>query len=1316
MLGLVLSFSSSVGGYSIARSSICVDWSFDDGGPFFSFPLQNCNIDHKEILFVIDCRHEVREQIDFISQTVDYLRYNRNWTSLNVSYTTSEDKESTSLEVLTANITNKSNEISNQCNGTISLNDLFLRTKQTTTTKHSTLRINFIFLHLMEEDIVHKIYREISVDFFHKVATQLLSELGQFKQVDCDVLVGVWTNFIAKTIIKKIIHIMVIELKKYFVSEIVRKISKDARTFKELSNIFTREIIKMFKSTDYDYKYNDYFLGIATELINGFIRAIARKQRDIFCRSIVKNQNIDDENLRIFLLKYRESFSFEKSIRNLRWSEKKKHRENEYEKLILEKYSICIQKYFADIEDETSEDFGPVRTEEEKNISTILLHYTPSFKDLSISSLYPEICDLKCTGTNLTFFSQKFQKSYYHVEYRDKVSHKVGVAYCKEQFNSYLISIETFGEFNYLMSEISKIHSSILNCSSGFNIHLGLVLRPKDPIFWSSGNPFTFYNELADPNSTQCVYIKYSTEETNSLTFKENTNIWKYLYMTDCEQIVNHTYIVCECHHELRLEEDFINKPMNELYTSGFVFKGDIVTFLKNYVNENNEITNVNCTNYSKYTYERNYYLCKETSTISTFENMIILKKSVDKKFRFHCSDLITIKTARNLSADILQLHCNTNDKCLSKEGRRPLDILNGTCDTYQTLCPKCLKLYDECRDNKHLQNCEHFKCPVDFLKCPDSYCVPMAMVDDASRLCPLGQEKAILKQTESNCLGKITLKLHTICIPDFYTKFLRNKKNVSEHSECGEKCPLGYSCLLYDSQHRTARLHTNRIQLYKISNLLLPNQKTKFSLPYQQVIEISIPGCKIKNVGKGLEHWNTEETVVLDLSDNEISDSEYISSIITMTNLLFLNLSYNVHLSINDKFGFPYSLEAIYLSHTSVTSLPLNCFKNLTRLVMLDLSYTKIHKFKNMGLPDNFQLDILMIEGLTMTEVNVNFFKGLTVKTRLQSSDFKLCCPKILGDNIPTTKCLAPKDAISSCENIVRDRLKRILVWIVGLLTIAGNGIVLFYRVVWNREKIFQTAYGLFVTGLAVSDLLMGVYLMIIAVVDVVYADVYVVYDESWRMSILCHFSGFLSTLSSEISTFLIGLITLDRFISISYPFSAHDTSTSLKWKGFISTWAIGFVLALVPAVVPEWKIYSSNGLCLALPLDTVGFDKPPGWEFSMVVYVILNFFLFLFIALGQVGIFMNVIKTRNLPSMKHCSERRTQDMNIAKKLAFVAVSDFLCWFPIGIMGILSLIGQEFDKETYAWMAVFVLPVNSALNPMIYTIPVIVDKLKCKT
>ncbi|KAK0064352.1 G-protein coupled receptor GRL101 [Biomphalaria pfeifferi] len=69
-----------------------------------------------------------------------------------------------------------------------------------------------------------------------------------------------------------------------------------------------------------------------------------------------------------------------------------------------------------------------------------------------------------------------------------------------------------------------------------------------------------------------------------------------------------------------------------------------------------------------------------------------------------------------------------------------------------------------------------------------------------------------------------------------------------------------------------------------------------------------------------------------------------------------------------------------------------------------------------------------------------------------------------------------------------------------------------------------------------------------------------------------------------------------------------------------------------------------------------------------------------------------------------------KEEECNIAKKkMAYVAMTVVMCWFPVGIL--LSLNGHIFDREVYAWIAVFVMPVNSALNPILYTIPAICKK-----
>jgi hypothetical protein len=92
-----------------------------------------------------------------------------------------------------------------------------------------------------------------------------------------------------------------------------------------------------------------------------------------------------------------------------------------------------------------------------------------------------------------------------------------------------------------------------------------------------------------------------------------------------------------------------------------------------------------------------------------------------------------------------------------------------------------------------------------------------------------------------------------------------------------------------------------------------------------------------------------------------------------------------------------------------------------------------------------------------------------------------------------------------------------------------------------------------------------------------------------------------------------------------------------------------------------------------------------------------------------GQRVIFKTMSQSRLTTS--NAPLRHAQDIIVAKQLSLVALSNFLCWFPIGFMGLLSLLGREISNDVYAWTTVIVLPINSAANPLLYTIPVIMDK-----
>ena len=73
---------------------------------------------------------------------------------------------------------------------------------------------------------------------------------------------------------------------------------------------------------------------------------------------------------------------------------------------------------------------------------------------------------------------------------------------------------------------------------------------------------------------------------------------------------------------------------------------------------------------------------------------------------------------------------------------------------------------------------------------------------------------------------------------------------------------------------------------------------------------------------------------------------------------------------------------------------------------------------------------------------------------------------------------------------------------------------------------------------------------------------------------------------------------------------------------------------------------------------------------------------------------------------------QRYKTDLAIAQQLSIVVISDFLCWFPIGVMGLMTLSGNPVSQDAYVLAAILIVPINSAINPLLYTVPAIKKKL----
>ena len=163
--------------------------------------------------------------------------------------------------------------------------------------------------------------------------------------------------------------------------------------------------------------------------------------------------------------------------------------------------------------------------------------------------------------------------------------------------------------------------------------------------------------------------------------------------------------------------------------------------------------------------------------------------------------------------------------------------------------------------------------------------------------------------------------------------------------------------------------------------------------------------------------------------------------------------------------------------------------------------------------------------------------------------------------------RCHPPQDEISDCEDLMSNLVQRIILWFLGIVALVANAAVVIWRF---RTRLYTNPVSsTLILSLGCADFLMGIYLVIIASVDEhyrFYLTLLFIFDDNsietqfrgryiensdiWKNSILCQFCGFLSTVSSEVSVATLVFITVDRFISISFPFSMKKYSMSLTYR----------------------------------------------------------------------------------------------------------------------------------------------------------------------
>ncbi|KAG2463979.1 RXFP2 protein, partial [Polypterus senegalus] len=456
-----------------------------------------------------------------------------------------------------------------------------------------------------------------------------------------------------------------------------------------------------------------------------------------------------------------------------------------------------------------------------------------------------------------------------------------------------------------------------------------------------------------------------------------------------------------------------------------------------------------------------------------------------------------------------------------------------------------------------------------------------------------------------------------------------------------------------------------------------------------------------------------SSNVTVLDLQGNRIQTLP-AGLFIRYKNLVNLMLQNNGIVNIsNQAFSGLENLKKLDMEGNQIQYLRSKDFQECTIMTVLNISHNPLAHINDTQFDGLINLHSLSMEGIEIPNIHNRMFRKMENLSHIYFKKFEYC-----GFSPNVRSCKPNTDGISSFENLLANIILRVFVWVVACITCFGNVFVICLRSCVVSENRHHT---MSIMALCCADCLMGIYLFFIGTYDIRYCGEYNRHAQEWMESMQCQLIGSLAMLSTEVSVMLLTYMTVEKYLCIVFPFSPHRAGKKQTLFILITIWVLGFIIAVVPFFYKDsfGNYYGRNGVCF--PLNSDQTEKLGASIYSTSIFLGLNLVAFVAIVFSYTTMFYSIRKTGAKTGERSVYQR---EVAIAKRFFFIVFTDALCWIPIFLLKLLSLLRVEFPGcplhflpsfpllslsrllgTITSWVVIFILPINSALNPILYTI-----------